>query len=121
MKHCLIVDDSAVIRKVAKRIMEGLALRITEAEDGEAGLRLCQQEMPDAVFVDAGMPEMDGWEFLKRLRQMPGGAGPKVLFCALENDVVGKTRALRAGADAFMLKPFDRDGLAGILKAVGIA
>ena len=73
MKSCLIVDDSAVIRKVARRILEGLSFRIGEAEDGEKALAACKNEMPDAILLDWNMPVMDGYEFLKQLRVLPGG------------------------------------------------
>src|SRR3954462_5442834 len=65
MKHCLIVDDSAVIRKVARRILEGLSFRILEAEDGQQALHACQAEMPEAILLDWNMPVMDGYEFLR--------------------------------------------------------
>ena len=74
MKHCLIADDSAVIRKVARRIVEGLSLRASEAEDGAQALHACRQEMPDAILLDWNMPVMDGYEFLRELRRMPGGS-----------------------------------------------
>jgi two-component system, chemotaxis family, chemotaxis protein CheY len=73
MKTCLVVDDSSVIRKVARRILEGLDFKITEAEDGQQALEQCRSAMPDAVLLDWNMPVMDGYDFLKALRRMPGG------------------------------------------------
>jgi len=73
MKTCLVVDDSSVIRKVARRILEGLAFQISEAEDGQQALEHCQRELPDAVLLDWNMPVMDGYQFLKALRRLPGG------------------------------------------------
>jgi two-component system chemotaxis response regulator CheY len=120
MKHCLIVDDSAVIRKVARRILEGLHLRVSEAEDGKLALAACRAEMPDAVLLDWNMPVMDGHEFLKELRKMPGGTAPKVVFCTTENDVAHIARAMRAGADEYVMKPFDRDIMTAKLQEVGL-
>jgi two-component system chemotaxis response regulator CheY len=120
MKHCLVVDDSAVIRKVARRILEGLEFRISEAEDGAMALQACRAEMPDAVLLDWNMPVMDGYEFLKELRQMPGGASPKVVFCTTENDVGHIARALRAGANEYIMKPFDKDIMTAKLQEVGL-
>lgn len=120
MKHCLIVDDSAVIRKVARRIMESLALRTSEAEDGEQALVACRAEMPDAVLLDWNMPVMDGYEFLKALRLMPGGKAPKVVFCTTENDVAHIARAIHAGADEYVMKPFDRAIMTEKLQEIGI-
>jgi two-component system, chemotaxis family, chemotaxis protein CheY len=120
VKHCLVVDDSAVIRKVARRILEGLAFRISEAEDGEQALTACRTEMPDAVLLDWNMPVMDGYEFLKELRQMPGGGAPKVVFCTTENDVGHIARALHAGANEYIMKPFDKDIMTAKLQEVGL-
>lgn len=120
MKHCLIVDDSAVIRKVARRIMEGLSLRTSEADDGQQALEACRREMPDAVLLDWNMPVMDGHEFLRALRKMPGGDGPKVVFCTTENDVAAIARAMHAGADEYVMKPFDREIMVAKLQEVGL-
>jgi two-component system chemotaxis response regulator CheY len=120
VKHCLVVDDSAVIRKVARRILEGLEFRISEAEDGEQALAVCRAEMPDAVLLDWNMPVMDGYEFLKELRRMPDGGAPKVVFCTTENDVGHIARALHAGANEYIMKPFDKDIMTAKLQEVGL-
>ena len=109
MKHCLVVDDSSVIRKVARRILEDLGFTISEAEDGQQALDLCARRMPDAVLLDWNMPVVDGMEFLVALRRMPGGSDPKVVFCTTENDVAQIARAIHAGADEYIMKPFDRE------------
>lgn len=120
MKHCLIVDDSAVIRKVARRIMEGLSLRVSEADDGQQALEACRREMPDAVLLDWNMPVMDGHEFLRELRKTAGGDHPKVVFCTTENDVSAIARAMHAGADEYVMKPFDREIMTAKLQEVGL-
>ncbi|MDR7038837.1 MULTISPECIES: response regulator [Methylobacterium] len=121
MKTCLVVDDSAVIRKVARRIVETIGLRVIEAEDGAKALDHCTEAMPDAILLDWNMPNMDGYAFLRALRQAPGGTAPKVLFCTTENDVGAIARALHAGADEYIMKPFDRDILTAKLEQVGLA
>jgi len=108
MSQVLIVDDSPVVRKIARRILEGMGLRTAEAGDGQQALATCSFAMPDAVFIDSNVPVLDGHEFLRRLRRMPGGDKPKVVLCANEHDVAHIARALHAGANDFMLKPFDR-------------
>lgn len=120
MKHCLVVDDSAVIRKVARRILEAMAFRVTEAEDGEQALVACRAEMPDAVLLDWNMPVMDGYEFLKALRRLPDGDGPKVVFCTTENDVAHIARAMHAGADEYIMKPFDKEIVTAKFQEVGL-
>ena len=120
MKYCLVVDDSAVIRKVARRILEGLQFRIAEAEDGARAIDACKSEMPDAVLLDWNMPIMDGYEFLGNLRRMPGGDAPKVVFCTTENDVAHIARALHAGANEYIMKPFDKDIVTAKFQEVGL-
>ena len=109
MKTCLIVDDSSIIRKVARRMLESLEFRIVEAENGEQAFATCRRELPDAILLDWNMPKMDGYEFLRALRSLPGGHHPKVVFCTTENDVPHIARALQAGANEYIMKPFDKD------------
>lgn len=120
MKHCLVVDDSPVIRKVTRRILEALDFEITEAEDGQQALALCYERMPDAIIVDWIMPNMDGYEFVKALRRSPGGRSPKVVFCTTEHDVAHIARAMHAGADEYIMKPFDREIMTSKLQQVGL-
>lgn len=112
MKVCLVVDDSRVVRKVARRIAEELGFQCEEAEDGQQALDACLQTMPDVVLLDWNMPVMSGMEFLLALRQTEGGSGeegPRVIFCTTENDVSQIAKAIEAGADEYIMKPFDSD------------
>lgn len=109
MKSCLIVDDSSVVRKVARRILEDLDFIVDEAEDGQEAFDKCRQEMPDAILLDWHMPIMGGIEFLKLLRAYVGGTAPRVIYCLTENDIGQLALAKKAGADDFVMKPFDRD------------
>ena len=120
MKTCLVVDDSSVIRKVARRILEGLAFQIIEAEDGEQALQQCQKDLPEAILLDWNMPKMDGYEFLRQLRRMPGGDRPRVVFCTTENDVAHIARALHAGANEYIMKPFDKEIVEAKFQEVGL-
>jgi two-component system, chemotaxis family, chemotaxis protein CheY len=120
MKTCLVVDDSSVIRKIASRILGEMDFRIIEAEDGEKALEACKRELPDAVLLDWNMPVMDGFEFLTNLRRMPGGDQPKVVFCTTENGIDHISRALHAGANEYIMKPFDKDIVAAKFQEVGL-
>ena len=120
MKTCLIVDDSSVIRKVARRILEGLEFEIMEAENGEEAIDSCKRQLPDAILLDWNMPKMDGYDFLRVLRRLPGGDGPKVVFCTTENDVAHIARALHAGANEYIMKPFDKDIVQAKFQEVGL-
>ena len=120
MKQVLIVDDSAVIRKIARRILEGMRFEIIEAEDGRKALATCGYQMPDAILLDWNMPIMDGFEFLRELRKLPDGAKPKVVFCTTENDVTQIARALHAGADEYIMKPFDKQIMVSKFEEIGL-
>jgi two-component system chemotaxis response regulator CheY len=120
MKTCLVVDDSSVIRKVARRIIEGLDFEIVEAEDGEQALDVCRRQLPEAILLDWNMPKMDGYEFLRMLRKLPGGDSPKVVFCTTENDVAHIARALHAGANEYIMKPFDKEIVEAKFQEVGL-
>jgi two-component system chemotaxis response regulator CheY len=120
MKKCLVVDDSSVIRKVARRILEGLEFEILEAENVDQALETCQRQLPEAILLDWNMPKMDSYEFLRSLRKMPGGDAPKVVFCTTENDVAHIARALHAGANEYIMKPFDKEIVEAKFQGVGL-
>lgn len=120
MKSCLVVDDSKVIRRVARRILEELDFAIEEAVDGKDALEKCQRSMPDAVLLDWNMPVMDGLEFLRRVREMTTGSQPIVVFCTTENDMSHIKAAMEAGADEYIMKPFDREIIEAKFSQVGL-
>ena len=120
MKKCLVVDDSRVIRKVARQILEELEFDIAEAGDGQEALEYCQAEMPDAILLDWNMPIMSGIDFLKALRQEQNGGAPVVVFCTTENDMAHITEAIQAGANEYIMKPFDRDIIEDKFSEVGL-
>ena len=101
MKSCLVVDDSSVIRKVARRILEGMHFEITEAEDGEQALGACRRQLPDAILLDWNMPKMDGFELLSVCRMKWPGI-PVVVFSAEQNDLAHE--AVERGAFAWVRK-----------------
>lgn len=120
MKTCLVVDDSRVIRKVSRRILEDLGFEVAEAADGVEAMAWCTAVMPDVILLDWQMPVMDGLQFVKRLRSEPGGDGPKVVFCTVENSLERISEALDAGADEYIMKPFDGSIVAGKLEYLGL-
>ncbi len=120
MKSCLIVDDSKVIRMVARKILQELDFGTEEAADGKQALDACKQNMPDAILLDWNMPVMNGIDFLRALRQLPGGDAPRVLFCTTENDIEHITKAIEAGANEYIMKPFDADIVESKFLEVGL-
>ncbi|MEW5728290.1 MAG: response regulator [Pseudomonadota bacterium] len=120
MRSCLIVDDSKVIRMVAKKILHELSFETVEAEDGKQALDRCLEKLPDAVLLDWNMPVMNGIEFLRELRKLPGGDKPVVVFCTTENDIEHIQEAITAGANEYIMKPFDSEILQAKFSQVGL-
>ena len=120
MKHCLVVDDSRVIRTVARRILENLSYSVEEAEDGMTGLRACRDKMPDLIFLDWNLPTMKGMEFIKSVRGQQDGARPVILFCTTESDPTEIAGAMAAGATEYVMKPFDGDIVRAKLADIGV-
>lgn len=109
MRTCLVVDDSRVIRKVARRIIEDMGFDVAEAGDGIEALAWCRASMPEAILLDWNMPGMTGLDFLRQLRGEREGDKPKVVFCTVESDPERIREALDCGADEYIMKPFDGD------------
>ncbi len=120
MKSCLIVDDSKVIRLVARKILEDLKFETEEATDGQIALEACRRKMPSAILLDWNMPVMSGIDFLRALRALPGGETPRVLFCTTENDLQHIQEAITAGADEYIMKPFDSEIIQAKFAQVGL-
>lgn len=120
MVSCLVVDDSKVVRKLERRIMEELNFTVEEAEDGAFALASCKQSMPALIMLDWHMPNMNGLEFLKALRALPNGQEPKVIFCTTESEVNHIMEAMQHGANEYVMKPFDSDIIKSKLEQIGM-
>jgi len=121
VKTCLVVEESRVVRKVARRLLEDLGFAVAEAADGAEGLAWCAAMMPDVVLLEADLSLASGLDFLRRLRLEPGGFRPKVIFCSAETDLERIREALDAGAAEYIIKPFDSDIVAEKLALAGAA
>ena len=116
----LIVDDSRTVRRVARRILEECGFAVQEAEDGALALTACRTRMPDAILLDWNMPVMNGIDFLRTLRAEFGEHHPIVLFCTTENEMDFVEQAIEAGAQEYIMKPFDETILRSKLEQVGL-
>ena len=119
-RTCLVVDDSRVVRKVARRILESNGFAVTEAADGQIALDACRAALPDCILLDWNMPVMDGITFLKALRKEFGPDDPPVVVCTTENDLRHIEAAISSGAQEYIMKPFDEDILTGKFAQVGL-
>lgn len=114
------VDDSRVVRTIARRILEAHGYTVAEAGNGAAALDACRLRRPACVLLDWNMPVMSGIDFLRALRAEFGPAEPPVVFCTTENDMSAIEQAIAAGAQEFIMKPFDADILLGKLAQIGL-
>jgi len=120
MKIILVADDAPVIRKVARRLLQDMGFVVVEAETGDEVVAFCRDNMPDAVLLDYDMPGMKSIDVIGEIAHMPDAGMCKILYCTSELLISEKTRAKRAGASGFMLKPFNRKILSQKLAETGI-
>ncbi len=120
MKLSMVVDDSKIVRKVTRKILEALQYTVVEAENGKVALDVYRAHTPSLIMLDWHMPEMNGLEFLKELRALPGGNAPVVIFCTTETELSNIQEAIRSGANEYVMKPFDEDIIRGKLEQLGL-
>ena len=84
MKRCMFVDDSSVIRKVAKRILGGPDMMVIEADSAEQALDMCSIDMPEVIVVDTGLPDMPAEDFIRRVRAIPAAVKPQIVISMIE-------------------------------------
>lgn len=122
MKTILVVDDSAVIRGAIRKILEPLGYLVREAGDGAEALRYYEDGgTAEAVLLDIDMPVLDGLGFLGRLRSTASLPQPAVVMCTAHSSLDKIQAALEAGANEYVMKPFDAEIISGKLAEVGIA
>ena len=116
----LVVDDSRVVRKYARRVLEGAGIEVTEAENGQIALDACRTRLPRFIILDWNMPVMTGIDFLRALRAEFGPDNPEVIFCTTESELGRIMEALDNGAQEYVMKPFDEEILLGKLGQLGL-
>lgn len=112
----LVIDDSRVMRQVARQILEKLSYKVEEAADCDGALASCRRSMPDAILLDLNISGSAPTEFLRRLRGEERGKIPRIVVLSTELDAPLLTAAVEAGADEYLLKPFDSETIAAALK-----
>jgi len=119
-RTCLLVDDSGLIRKIARRSIEKLGFTCSEACDGLVAVDACEVTMPDAILLDWNMPRMTGIDCLRAIRAMPAGDHPKIVLCTTNSEIEQIMQALELGADEYIMKPFDDDIVRAKFEQVGL-
>lgn len=121
MKRCMFVDNSSVIRKVARRILGGSGMMVIEAASGHEAIEMCAADVPDIIVVDGALPDMQAQDLIRRVRAIESPVLPQVLISLVEVDVGAIMRAKRAGAQGYLLKPFNRPQLLECFRALKVA
>lgn len=109
-----------MVRKVARRLIEDLGFIVVEARNGDEAFQTCRDNMPDAALIDWDMPGSDPIETIRQIRLLPDAADLRVLYCTSEILLPEMTKAKRAGANGFLLKPYNRKLLVQKLIETGI-
>ena len=115
MNHvALIIDDEVQIRRLLRLVLEGENYKVHEAETGQLGLMEIATRKPDVVLLDLGLPDLEGLQILKRLREW---SEVPVIVLTVRDDVEEKVAALDSGADDYITKPFSTPELLARLRA----
>jgi two-component system chemotaxis response regulator CheY len=118
--QALIVDDSKIVRKVTRNMLEPMGYVVAEAEDGVKAVEYCQVQMPRLIMMDHNMPEMMGLDAVIAIRAMTGGDAPVIVMCTTMNDMDFIQSAIMGGANEFIMKPFDAEILQTKLEQLDI-
>ena len=118
----LIVDDSRAMRALLRHILKDAGFAVFEASDGQEALQCLQQKCGeiDLVLVDWDMPGMDGYAFILAVRAIPAYREMRLMMVTAEAEIEQVARALAAGANEYIMKPFTRDAVLEKLKLLGV-
>jgi len=111
----LVIEDDPDIRALVVALVKRAGMQAREAVDGRAGVRAFFEQRPDLVVLDIGLPELDGWQVLARIRDL---SEVPVLMLTAEGEQVQKVRGLEDGADDYVTKPFGREELVARINAL---
>lgn len=117
----LVLDDSRAMRMILARMLRDLGLDVTDAANGREGIDLLEAGYdPKLCLVDWNMPEMTGIEFVEAARRAPHRSTAKILMVTTETEISQVLRALEAGADEYVMKPFTKEAILDKLKLLGL-
>lgn len=119
MQRLMIADSSDIVRKVGKRILSELGFLVAEAGSAREAITRCQTELPNFLIVDAGLEDALG--LIASVRAIPNGRNVRIFYCVIEADLKKMMIGKRAGADDFLLKPFDRKILTSVFSGLAQA
>lgn len=120
--NALVIDDSRAMRRILGKIMLGLGFDVIEAENGDQGMEkfLANSSEIEVTLVDWNMPVKSGIEFVEEIRSMSEYDSHKLMMVTTETEPARMARALMAGVDEFVMKPFTQEILVDKLKLIGV-
>jgi DNA-binding NarL/FixJ family response regulator len=118
MKKILVVDDDSILRKVLRNYLEQQGYQVQDASSGNEGLTAFELYSPDLIVSDVAMPEVDGFEFCRRLRSQPSGQLVPFIFLSARDDLEDKIQGHSMGADDYLTKPFEMKELLAKIEAL---
>ena len=107
----LVVDDERDFRLIVSHVLERAGYTVVTAADGMEGLKTFEERKPDLIVLDGHLPDIDGFEVCRRLRQLPGGMDIPVLLCTVRSALSTVAAGFEAGATCYVLKPFEMEEL----------
>ena len=117
--HSLVIDDSRAMRLILGRMLRELGFEVADASNGLEGLEQLAATDPELVLVDWNMPAMTGIDFIEGMRRPPYSSSAKVLMVTTESEIPQVMRALSAGADEYLMKPFTKESVLDKLHLLG--
>lgn len=122
MSRAMVIDDSRAMRMILSRALAASGFSVVQAPDGRQGLDALHRERDriELVLVDWNMPEMNGLEFIQKVRAQPDLSGVKLMMVTTETEIEQMARALEAGADEYIMKPFTTEAIQEKLRLMGV-
>ncbi len=119
-RSALIVDDSRLIRAIVRNMLEPMGFEVSDAASGREALLQCAAKSPALIVLDWWMEDMNGPEVATAIRAQTDWPQPRILLCSTETRVAEIRKAMRAGVNSYLLKPFDKEKLTHRLQRFGI-
>ena len=119
--RALVIDDSKAIRAILGKMLRDMGCEVQEAEDGRQALDVLEKESPlDIALVDWNMPVMNGYDFVKAVRENRDYDELRLMMVTTENEMSKVLDALNAGADEYVMKPFTKEIIVDKLRLIGM-
>ncbi len=118
--HCLVIDESLMVRRVAARIIRDFGYDVLDAKTGQDALDMARMRLPDVILLDWQIGDMSATDVIDDIRSLPDGEKTRIIFCTAQRSLERIRAALSAGADEYIMKPFDSDIIESKFRLAGL-